>query len=106
MSTFDATPKIYKFELVKRLARLFREDTRGNVALLFGLVAIPLFIGAGMAVDIARHGYHQRPLRDLRGCAHLRNARQRRSPVLGRPPMGPTRRRSAAARPRCRNFGV
>ncbi|NNE25137.1 MAG: pilus assembly protein [Rhizobiales bacterium] len=48
--------------MVKRLARQFGQDTRGNVALIFAAVAVPLFIGAGMAIDISRHGYHQRKL--------------------------------------------
>ena len=75
MSTFDATPKTYKFELVKRLTRQFGKDTRGNVALVFGLLAIPLFVGAGMAIDISRHGYHQRQLASAVDAAALAAAR-------------------------------
>ena len=33
-----------------------------NIVLVFGLAAIPLFLGAGMAIDIARHGFHQQQL--------------------------------------------
>ena len=43
----------------KRRARQFRNDTQGQVALLFGLVAIPMFVAGGMAVDMARHGFPQ-----------------------------------------------
>ncbi len=32
----------------------FKRDQRGNVAIIFGLAAIPLMLGAGMAVDYAR----------------------------------------------------
>ena len=75
MSTYDATPNIYNFELIKCLTRQFGKDTRGNVALMFGLLAIPLFVGAGMAIDISRHGYHQRQLASAVDAAALAAAR-------------------------------
>ena len=34
--------------------RRFKSDLRGNVAMMFGLAAVPLMLGAGIAVDYAR----------------------------------------------------
>ena len=51
-----------KSGIVSRMARQFRANAKGNVSLLFGLAAIPLFLAAGMAVDTARHGFHQQRL--------------------------------------------
>ena len=48
--------------IIKRLSRRFRDDANGNVAMLFTLMAVPLLVGAGMAVDIARHGFHEQRL--------------------------------------------
>jgi Flp pilus assembly protein TadG len=36
------------------LIRRFNSDLRGNVAMMFGLAAVPLLLGAGIAVDYAR----------------------------------------------------
>ena len=36
------------------ILRRFRRDTRGNVAIIFGLALIPMLIAGGAAVDIAR----------------------------------------------------
>lgn len=36
------------------LLRSFSRDARGNVAIITGLAAIPLFIAAGVAIDVAR----------------------------------------------------
>lgn len=44
------------FDQICGRVRRFRDDTSGNVAIIFGLATIPLLIAAGSAVDIAR-GY-------------------------------------------------
>ncbi len=49
-------------EVIKNSTRRAVRETRGNVSLMFGLLAIPLLLGAGMAVDIARKGFHQQQL--------------------------------------------
>lgn len=50
------------FSVIKRLTRRFHDDTSGNVFLMFGLAAIPLFVASGMAVDMARQSWHQQRL--------------------------------------------
>lgn len=42
------------FQQVTRFFNRWRRDRRGNVALIFGLAAIPLFVGAGAAIDTSR----------------------------------------------------
>ena len=37
-----------------RCAKKFAKNTKGNVAILFGLSAIPVFLAAGSAIDYAR----------------------------------------------------
>lgn len=44
------------------LLRSFRRDARGNVAIFTGLAAIPLFIAAGVAIDVARASRSQNAL--------------------------------------------
>lgn len=62
MSNLDGSSRTLKLGLIRRLARRFSQDTRGNVAMIFAIVAVPMFLGAGIAIDISRHGYHQRKL--------------------------------------------
>lgn len=44
------------------LLRRFRRDAEGNIAIITALVALPLFIGAGVAIDIARASRSQNTL--------------------------------------------
>ncbi len=50
------------FEIIKAHARRLRDNTQGQVALTFGLVAVPMLVAGGMAVDVARHGFHEQRL--------------------------------------------
>jgi len=38
---------------ITKLVKQFKSDTRGNVALIFGLTAVPMMLAAGIAVDYA-----------------------------------------------------
>ena len=42
------------FAPVKRVLKRFAQDQKGTVAVMSGLVAIPLFLMAGTAIDFAR----------------------------------------------------
>lgn len=41
-------------QTLKRTLQRFSADQRGNVAIIFGLAVLPLFLGGGMAVDYGR----------------------------------------------------
>ena len=58
----EGVTRLGRTGIVKRMAQRFRRDGTGNVSLIFGLAAIPLFLAAGIAVDTARHGFHQQRL--------------------------------------------
>ena len=45
---------MFKKGFLNSLTNRFKADTRGNVAIIFGVATVPLMIAAGCAVDIAR----------------------------------------------------
>lgn len=48
-----------------RMSRKYIEDTSGNVAMMFALVAVPLLICIGVAVDMSRISNYQTKLKDV-----------------------------------------
>lgn len=60
--------------LGRRIEGLFRSDD-GNISILFGLLAVPLLIAGGMAVDIARSAQAKTIIQEAADAALLRAAR-------------------------------
>lgn len=50
----DQEQAVGVFQTMKKLLCNFRKDERGNIAIIFGLAAIPFMVAAGMAVDYGR----------------------------------------------------
>ncbi|MEO0398413.1 MAG: pilus assembly protein TadG-related protein [Pseudomonadota bacterium] len=50
----------------------FGTDSRGNIAMLFGLMVIPMVIAVGMAVDMSRTVYYKSALQEAADAAAIR----------------------------------
>lgn len=65
------------FSKLIRLASSLAVDRRGNIALLFGLLVLPILIAAGVAIDLQRAGQVRAAVQEAADAALLRAARVR-----------------------------
>jgi Flp pilus assembly protein TadG len=65
------------------LLRSFSRDGRGNVAMITGLAAIPLFVAAGVAIDVARASRSQNALQVAVDAAALAVAASDKASLAG-----------------------
>lgn len=71
MPLLDVAPGNTGWGGVMNIVRRFWADRRGNFAMISGLLAIPLILAAGLAVDFARYSASNRHLQELADSAAL-----------------------------------